>query len=70
MFFTTAEEWVAIVIMTPVCVFIGWATVRLHFYQLHKKAKKERRNKRKKSEQTSDLVYGINIIQLDKKENK
>tara|TARA_R110000850_G_scaffold47309_1_gene118390 strand:- start:228 stop:437 length:210 start_codon:yes stop_codon:yes gene_type:complete len=67
MFFTTIEEWVALAIMTPVCIFTGWAVVRFHFYRLHVKARQERYNKRKKMEQDSGLVFGVNIIQLDKK---
>jgi hypothetical protein len=70
MFFTTIEEWVALLIMTPVCMFTGWVVVKFYFYQLHIKDKQERYDKRKKIEQESDLIYGVNIIYLDKKENK
>tara|TARA_R110000803_G_scaffold126376_3_gene193845 strand:+ start:44 stop:256 length:213 start_codon:yes stop_codon:yes gene_type:complete len=69
MFFTTIEEWVALAIMTPVCMFTGWAVVKFYFWQI-KNTKQKEYDKRKKIEQRSDLVYGLNIIKLDKKENK
>tara|TARA_R110000782_G_scaffold263381_2_gene355999 strand:- start:1757 stop:1966 length:210 start_codon:yes stop_codon:yes gene_type:complete len=69
MFFTTIEEWVALAIMTPFCIFCGWLSVYLATKR-SKENKQERYNKRKKAEQYSDLDYGLNIIKLDKKDSK
>ena len=66
MFFTTIEEWVALLIMIPFCILCGYISAKLTLRDREKNQAEYDRIK--KAHQCSDLKHGLNIIKLDKKD--